>query len=181
MIRSTFDRERVDVVVGGLELAKAFTRVRWDHLLYTGSPAIGREIAVAAARQLVPTTLELGGKCPAIVGADSIDAESVKQILGTKALKNGQMCISVDYCLVPRADVESSPALRPSTCGKTCPTSAVGSYTGIITARHLERIEGLLAEAESRGCDVRAAGAAGRVEPAARQLPFRSSSTRPRT
>ncbi|HYY09433.1 MAG TPA: aldehyde dehydrogenase family protein, partial [Kineosporiaceae bacterium] len=52
-------------VVGGLELAQAFTHVRWDHLLYTGSPAIGREIAKAAAEQLVPVTLELGGKCPA--------------------------------------------------------------------------------------------------------------------
>src|SRR3954447_1249974 len=102
MIRSTFDRDRVDVVVGGLELAKAFTNVRWDHLLYTGSPGIGREIAKAAAEQLVPVTLELGGKCPAILADDSIDAESVKQVLGTKALKNGQMCISVDYCLVPR-------------------------------------------------------------------------------
>src|SRR3989440_4065618 len=67
MIRATFDRERVDVAVGGLELAKAFTRVRWDHLLYTGSPAIGREIAKTAAEQLVPVTLELGGKCPAIL------------------------------------------------------------------------------------------------------------------
>src|SRR6059058_1746073 len=95
MVRATFDRDRVDVVVGGLELAKAFTRVRWDHLLYTGSPGIGREIAKAAAEQLVPVTLELGGKCPAIVTDDSIDAESVKQILGTKTIKNGQMCISV--------------------------------------------------------------------------------------
>src|SRR3954447_15628449 len=56
MVRATFDRDRVDVAVGGIELAKAFTRVRWDHLLYTGSPAIGREIAKAAAEQLVPVT-----------------------------------------------------------------------------------------------------------------------------
>ena len=75
MVRATFDRERVDVVVGGLELARAFARVRWDHLLYTGSPAIGREIAKAAAEQLVPVTLELGGKCPAIIAEDSVDAE----------------------------------------------------------------------------------------------------------
>src|SRR4051812_39189180 len=106
MVRATFDRDRVDVVNGGLELAKAFTSVRWDHLLYTGSPAIGREIAKAAAEQLVPVTLELGGKCPAIVAEDSVDAESVKQVLGTKTIKNGQMCISVDYCLVPRDQVD---------------------------------------------------------------------------
>src|SRR6185312_6975409 len=103
---ATFDGDRVDVVVGGLELAKAFTRVRWDHLLYTGNPAVGREIAKAAAEQLVPVTLELGGKCPAILADDSVDAESVKQILQTKTVKNGQMCISVDYCLVPRERLE---------------------------------------------------------------------------
>src|ERR1700678_1597400 len=106
MIRATFDPDRVDVVVGGLDLARAFPRVRWDHLLYTGSPAIGREIARAAAEQLVPVTLEVGGKCPAILSGDSVDAESVKQVLATKAIKNGQMCISVDYCLVPRAQLE---------------------------------------------------------------------------
>ncbi len=64
MAHATFDRDRVDVAVGGLELARAFTHVRWDHLLYTGSPAVGREVAKAAAEQLVPVTLELGGKCP---------------------------------------------------------------------------------------------------------------------
>src|SRR3954452_17163168 len=106
MVRATFDGDRVDVAVGGLELAKAFTHVRWDHLLYTGSPGIGREIAKAAAEQLLPVTLELGGKCPALLTEDSIDAESVKQVLGTKALKNGQMCITVDYCLVPRSRLE---------------------------------------------------------------------------
>src|SRR4051812_43507903 len=111
MVRSTFDRERVDVVVGGLELAKAFTHVRWDHLLYTGSPAIGREIAKAAAEQLVPVTLELGGKCPAIVADDSVDRETIKQVLGTKAIKSGQMCITVDYCLVPRTQLEHFAAL----------------------------------------------------------------------
>ncbi len=93
MVHATFDRDRVDVIVGGLELARAFTAVRWDHLLYTGSPGIGREIAKAAAEQLVPVTLELGGKCPAIFAEDSIDAESLKQVLGTKSIKNGQMCI----------------------------------------------------------------------------------------
>src|ERR1700716_1179189 len=97
MIRATFDRDRVDVAVGGLELAKAFTHVRWDHLLYTGSPEIGRRIAMTAAEQLVPVTLELGGKCPAILTDDSIDAAAVKQVLGTKALKNLQMSISVYY------------------------------------------------------------------------------------
>jgi coniferyl-aldehyde dehydrogenase len=173
MVRATFDGDRVDVVVGGLDLARAFTSVRWDHLLYTGSPAIGREIAKAAAEQLVPVTLELGGKCPAILTEDSVDAESVKQVLGTKAVKNGQMCISVDYCLVPRARLEDFAQLaadhvRESMSGY-CESN---SCTGIISSRHLERIQRLLEEAQARGCDVRPLEEAGEVDPAARQLPM---------
>jgi coniferyl-aldehyde dehydrogenase len=173
MIRATFDGDRVDVVVGGLDLAQAFTRVRWDHLLYTGSPEIGRRIAMAAAEQLVPVTLELGGKCPAILTEDSVDAESVKQVLGTKALKNGQMCISVDYCLVPRAQLEDFARLAVEHVRDAMPgytTSA--DNTGIITTRHLERIEGLVQDARARGCDVRTLGEAAAVDPARRQLPL---------
>jgi len=173
MVHATFDRDRVDVVVGGLELARAFTRVRWDHLLYTGSPAVGREIARAAAEQLVPVTLELGGKCPAILTEDSVDAESVRQILATKAIKNGQMCISVDYCLVPRAQLERFATLAVAHAGEAMPGYCRSdSCTGIISTRHLERIEALLDEARARGCDVRSLEEAGDPDPDARQLPI---------
>lgn len=171
MVRATFDRDRVDVAIGGVELAEAFTRVRWDHLLYTGSPDVGRRIAMAAAEQLVPVTLELGGKCPAILTADSIDAESVKQILGTKALKNGQMCISVDYCLVPREHVEEFAALAAEHARTNMPGySSSTSNTGIITQRHVERIERLLDDARARGCDVRPLEEMETVDPDRRQL-----------
>jgi coniferyl-aldehyde dehydrogenase len=173
MVHETFDRDRVDVLVGGLELARAFTRVRWDHLLYTGSPGIGREIAKAAAEQLVPVTLELGGKCPAILSEDSIDAESVKQVLATKAIKNGQMCISVDYCLVPRERVEQFAQLAVEHLRESMPGYCTsGSCTGIVSSRHLQRIERLLDEARARGCDVRPLEDADGVDAAARQLPI---------
>jgi coniferyl-aldehyde dehydrogenase len=173
MVHATFDRDRVDVVVGGLGLARAFTRVRWDHLLYTGSPAIGREIAKAAAEQLVPVTLELGGKCPAIMTADSIDAESIKQVIGTKSLKNGQMCISVDYCLVPRGQLEQFARLAADHVRESMPGyCASESCTGMISTRHAQRIETMLDEARARGCDVRALEEAGEFDPAARQLPI---------
>jgi coniferyl-aldehyde dehydrogenase len=173
MVRATFDADRVDVVVGGLDLAKAFTGVRWDHLLYTGSPAIGREIARAAAEQLVPVTLELGGKCPAILADDSIDAESVKQVLGTKALKNGQMCITVDYCLVPRDKLEEFASLAADHVRDSMPGFCESeSCTGIITQRHLDRIERLLDDARERGCDVRLLEESGEADPDKRQLPM---------
>jgi coniferyl-aldehyde dehydrogenase len=173
LIRATFDSDRVDVVVGGLELARAFTRVRWDHLLYTGSPAIGREIAKAAAEQLVPVTLERGGKCPAILAGDSVDAETIRQVLATKALKNGQMCISVDYCLVPRAQVEEFAQLAADHFRDSMPGyCSSDSCTGIISKRHLDRIEQLLDEARERGCDVRALEQAETADPDTRQLPM---------
>ncbi len=173
MVHATFDRDRVDVVVGGLELARAFTSVRWDHLLYTGSPAVGREIAKAAAEQLVPVTLELGGKCPAILTADSVDAESIKQVLATKAIKNGQMCISVDYCLVPREQVEDFARLAADHFRESMPGyCSSDSCTGVISSRHLERIEGLLEDARARGCDVRPLEEAPEADPQTRQLPI---------
>ncbi len=173
MIRETFDPERVNVVLGGLELARAFTHVRWDHLLYTGSPGVGREVALAAAEQLVPVTLELGGKCPAILAPDSVNAESVRQILATKAIKNGQMCISVDYCLVPRDQLEEFARLAAE-YGRASMPGYVQSdnCTGIISMRHLERIEALLAEAEVQGCDVRPLHTAGEADRSRRQLPL---------
>ena len=173
MVRATFDRDRVDVVVGGLELARAFTHVRWDHLLYTGSPAIGREIAMAAAEQLVPVTLELGGKCPAILTEDSVDTESIKQILNTKTIKNGQMCITVDYCLVPRDRVEDFARLAGEYIAEAMPGYCTSqSCTGIVTARHLERIQRLLDDARARGCDIRALEQAGEADLDTRQLPI---------
>ena len=173
MVRATFDTDRVDVVVGGLELARTFAAVRWDHLLYTGSPAVGREIAKAAAEQLVPVTLELGGKCPAILADDSVDAESIKQVLATKAVKNGQMCISVDYCLVPRNQLEKFASLAAEFVREQMPGYCHSdSCTGIVSARHLERIQGLLDDARVQGCDVRPLEEQGEVDQASRQLPI---------
>ncbi len=173
MVHQAFDPDQVEVICGGLELSRAFARVRWDHLLYTGSPATGREIAKAAAENLVPVTLELGGKCPAILAPGSVDAEALKQILGTKAIKNGQMCISVDYCLVPRDQLERFVELAdehareqmPSYCGSD-------SCTGMISDRHLERVEGLLEEARAEGFEVHPLEQAGDPDPETRRLPI---------
>jgi coniferyl-aldehyde dehydrogenase len=118
-------------------------------------------------------TLELGGKCPAILTDDSIDAESVKQILGTKALKNGQMCISVDYCLVPRERMDDFARLAVEHVRENMPDFySSENNTGIITNRHLERIQSLIEDAQARGCDVRALEEGGEIDPDTRQLPM---------
>jgi len=171
MISETFSEDRVAVSVGGLTLAKQFPTLRWDHLLYTGSPAIGREIAKAAAENLVPVTLELGGKCPAILITDSVDAESVRSVVGTKLIKNGQMCISVDYALVPRAQIEAFVEHAEHYLTQELPDYASSAdCTGIITERHLDRIVAMVDEANSAGARVIPLGGTG--DRATRRLPL---------
>jgi coniferyl-aldehyde dehydrogenase len=171
MVSETFPEDLVAVSVGGLMLAKEFPTLRWDHLLYTGSPAIGREVALAAADNLVPVTLELGGKCPAILAADSVDAQSVRSVIGTKLIKNGQMCISVDYALVPRAQVDEFVAHAEGYAASELDDYATsGDCTGIITQRHLERIEAMLAQARASGARMVSLGGEG--DRATRRLPL---------
>ena len=173
IVHQAFDADRVEVICGGLELSRAFAKVRWDHLLYTGSPATGREIAKAAAENLVPVTLELGGKCPSIVAPDSVNAETVKQILGTKAIKNGQMCISVDYCLVPRDQLDEFVSLADAHARESMPGyCSSDACTGMITTRHLERIEGMLEEARAQGCNVHPLEEADAPDEETRRLPI---------
>lgn len=131
MIGATFDPDLVDVAVGGIELAREFPRLRWDHLLYTGSPNVGRQVAQLAAENLVPITLELGGKCPAIVLDDAVEPRSVEHIVGIKMIKNGQMCNTVDHCLVPRARVQDFVDLAVEWVGRAVPAySATSDCTG---------------------------------------------------
>ncbi|GAB2544761.1 aldehyde dehydrogenase family protein [Nocardia heshunensis] len=173
MIAATFDADRVTVVTGGVDLARAFSQQRWDHLLYTGNPEVGRLIAVEAAKNLVPVTLELGGKCPAILTADSIDAASVEQVLGTKLIKNGQMCISVDYCLVPRTGLDDFVALAQAHMAEHAPNfSDTGDCTGIITERHLDRLIDLLDEARDAGCTIVDLQPTAKVDRASRRMPL---------
>jgi coniferyl-aldehyde dehydrogenase len=171
MVAETFGDDLVAVSVGGLTLAREFPALRWDHLLYTGSPAIGREVARAAAENLVPVTLELGGKCPAILTADSVDAASVRSVIGTKLIKNGQMCISVDYVLVPRAQVDDFVTHTSDYLATELPGYASSAdCTGIITERHLDRITAMVDEATASGARVVSLGGAG--DRATRRLPL---------
>jgi coniferyl-aldehyde dehydrogenase len=171
MLAEVFPEDLVAVAVGGVELARHFPSLPWDHLLYTGSPAIGREVARAAADNLVPVTLELGGKCPAILTADAVTAANVRGVVGTKLVKNGQMCISVDYALVPRAQVDTFVGHAVRYLTDELPGYATSAdCTGIITERHRERIVGLLDEARAAGATL--IGLGGDGDPATRRMPL---------
>ncbi len=174
MIAAHFTPDLVYVAVGGVDLARAFATLPWDHLLYTGSPDVGRQVMAAAAANLTPVTLELGGKCPAVLLPDAVDAESVKTVIGTKLVKNGQMCVSVDYALVPRGEMDRFVQLAQAFMAEAAPDYANGpDCTGIVSARHLDRLEALLAEARDRQSRIVTLGADDAADPLTRCMPMR--------
>lgn len=155
IVAQTFDRDHVTVAVGGLELARAFSAQPWDHLMYTGSPGIGREVMRAAAEHLVPVTLELGGKCPAVLTPSGVTPAAVESIVGTKLVKNGQMCITVDHVLVPRARLQDVVTMIRDFHAASVPGhSRTSDCVGLINDRHVARIQALLDDARANGAEV---------------------------
>jgi coniferyl-aldehyde dehydrogenase len=127
----------------------------------------------AAARNLTPVTLELGGKCPALLTPGSVTAANVENIIGTKTIKNGQMCISVDYCLVPRAELGSFVELAVGFMQRVASDySRTADCTGIISPRHLDRLCEMLQEARDRQCVIVDLERDGRVDRATRRMPL---------
>ena len=173
MIAATFDRDLVHVAVGGLDLSRAFAATPWDHLLYTGSPDVGRQVMAAAAQNLTPVTLELGGKCPALLTPGSVNAKNVESVIGTKIIKNGQMCISVDYALVPRGELETFVDEARAFMNRAAPDYAKGEdCTGIISERHLDRLKDMLAEAERHQTRIVPLEDNARIDPETRRMPI---------
>ncbi len=173
MVSGAFDPTLVYVAVGGLELARAFSALPWDHLLYTGSPGVGRQVMAAAAPNLTPVTLELGGKCPAVLTPGSVTARNVESVVGTKMVKNGQMCVSVDYCLVPRAELETFVSHARAYMDRAAPDYARGEeVTGIISTRHVDRLAAMLQEARDRQTRIVTLEADDSVDREGRRMPM---------
>jgi coniferyl-aldehyde dehydrogenase len=155
MVSHTFDADRVAVVTGGVELARAFAAMPWDHLLYTGGAAVGKLVMRAASENLTPVTLELGGKCPALLAPDSVDAATVANILAAKVIKNGQMCVTVDYVLVPADRSEAFVSLAKDAMARMLPSYATNPQsTGVIDERNLDRLLSYLDDAREKGARV---------------------------
>src|SRR5690606_13200269 len=102
LLAEVFPRDRVAVVLGDAALAEAFSTLPFDHLVFTGSTAVGRKVMAAAAANLTPVTLELGGKSPAIVAADYPPEKAAARLATGKWFNAGQTCIAPDYVLVAR-------------------------------------------------------------------------------
>lgn len=152
-IASTFKEEEVAVVTGGPEVAAAFTRLPFDHLVFTGSTAIGRKVAQAAADGLVPTTLELGGKSPALICPSGSMTKAVKSIAYGKFVNAGQTCIAPDYVLIPRERAVEF-AEQVLTEAKRAYPDLGPDYTSMISERAFDRMASAVAEAELAGAKV---------------------------
>ncbi|HEV2565891.1 MAG TPA: coniferyl aldehyde dehydrogenase [Microvirga sp.] len=155
VIAEVFDPAEVAVVQGGPDVAKAFARLKFDHLFFTGSAAVGRQVMRAAADNLVPVTLELGGKSPALVTADYPIERAAERIAVGKLFNAGQTCIAPDYVLVPRESRDAFVAAFREAVSRLYPTIAANAdYTAIVNERHLERLHHLVANARSCGASI---------------------------
>jgi coniferyl-aldehyde dehydrogenase len=128
-----------------------FSRLKVDHLLFTGSTQTGRSVMGAAAANLVPVTLELGGKSPALLCDDFPLRTAAERILFVKLMNAGQICTSVDYLLMPRAGMEEFAALAREIVPQRYPGLSAADYTSIIDARAFARITHALEDARLRG------------------------------
>lgn len=155
LIAAHFPPEQVAVVTGGPEVAQAFCSLPFDHLVFTGSTATGRKVMRAAATNLTPVTLELGGKSPAILCADYPLRKAADSIALGKFVNAGQTCIAPDYVLVPTAQVDAFAAAVMARVRKSYPTIADNAdYTSMISARHHARLTEAVAAAANAGATI---------------------------
>jgi coniferyl-aldehyde dehydrogenase len=155
LVAEYFDASELAVVTGDARVAEAFSRLPFDHLLFTGSTAVGRRVMAAAAANLVPVTLELGGKCPVVVGQSANLVRAVDRIMLAKLANAGQMCIAPDHVHVPRQALERFVELARIWVERAYPgLPANPDYTSMVNARHGERMRALLADAIAKGARV---------------------------
>jgi acyl-CoA reductase-like NAD-dependent aldehyde dehydrogenase len=139
-------------VNGGADAGREFVSLPFDHLLFTGSTAVGREVMRAAAQNLTPVTLELGGKSPAIVGRAIDIAVAADKIMFGKCLNAGQTCIAPDYALVPEERIEDFVAAARASVARMYPRLGDNpQYSSIVNTRHRERLHALVDEARRAG------------------------------
>lgn len=164
LLADVFPAGRVAVAFGGAETASAFAALPFDHLVFTGSTAVGRKVMAAAAQNLTPVTLELGGKSPAIVLPDFPVERAAARLATGKWFNGGQTCIAPDYVLIdaPRRDALVE-ALRAQVRARYGEADA-GDYTRIINQGQFERLRGYVDDARERGLQVVALGTAGSGE-----------------
>ena len=155
LLREIFPEDQVAVVTGGSEVGAAFSRLPFDHLVFTGSTSVGRAVMKEAAENLVPITLELGGKSPTLIGPDADIENAAASVAYGKLANAGQTCIAPDYVLVHEKDAAAFVASYESTAIKFYPQGVADrNYTSIASARHYDRLRSLIDDAKKKGARV---------------------------
>ena len=155
MFAEAFDEDEIAVFPGGPEIGQAFSELAFDHLVFTGATSIARHVMKAAAANLVPLTLELGGKSPVILGRSADYATSAGRIMAGKTMNAGQICLAPDYVLAPADQLATF--VREATAAVTAMFPTIKDnpdYTAVIAERHFERIKGYVDDARAKGAEI---------------------------
>lgn len=155
LLGSVFPDNRVSIAQGGADIAAAFSSLPFDHLFFTGSGAVGKKVMTAAAQNLTPVTLELGGKSPALIAPDVDLKKATARILTGKFFNAGQTCIAPDYVLLPEAMLEPFIAeVKKQIVQRYTAIDTSADYTTIINDSQYQRLTGLLDDASIRGAKI---------------------------
>jgi coniferyl-aldehyde dehydrogenase len=152
MLGELFDEDQVAVVTGDAKVGAAFTKLKFDHILFTGSTPVGRHVMRAASDNLVPVTLELGGKSPVIVQRGTSLENAAYRLAHGKLANGGQTCVAPDYMLVPEEQLEAFTAAFEQAVARLYPEIVTNpDYTWIINDHHFARLTGLVIDAVAKG------------------------------
>jgi coniferyl-aldehyde dehydrogenase len=155
MIEEYFDESEMAVFVGDPEVGAAFSGLAFDHLIFTGGTAIAKHVMKAASENLVPLTLELGGKSPVVVGKSSKIKETAQRVMQGKTMNAGQICLAPDYALVPEENIDEFVKAAVDVTSEMYPDMKDNEdFTSIINQKHYDRIQGYLADAKEKGAEV---------------------------
>ena len=160
LIADVFPEDVVSIVTGGADVGSAVSSLPLDHLLFTGSTRVGRMVMQAAAENLTPVTLELGGKSPAIIHESFSLSKAAERIVWGKMFNSGQTCIAPDYVMVPKGQARAFADAAKAAYEKMYPAmKANADHTALIHERHFMRLVSLVNEAEEAGVEVVRSGA----------------------
>jgi coniferyl-aldehyde dehydrogenase len=155
MLGEIFSADQVAVVTGDAEVGRAFSSLAFDHMFFTGSIPVGRAIMRAASENLVPVTLELGGKSPVIVDRGFPLRTAARRVAYGKCANGGQICTSPDYVLLPKSEVEGFAAAFRQEVETLYPNIGDNpDFTSVLSDRHFSRLSGLVEDAKAKGARV---------------------------
>jgi coniferyl-aldehyde dehydrogenase len=155
MVSKTFDPAEVAVFTGGPEVGQAFSSLAFDHMVFTGATSVARHIMAAASKNLVPVTLELGGKSPTIISETADLREAIERTMVGKMLNAGQVCIAPDYVMLPEGKINEAVAIAKDVIAEMYPTLLENEqYTAMLNDRHFQRMQKNIDDATERGAEV---------------------------